>query len=129
METELININDNIENLFVAKKNIEDYLIDNGDITEKMTINKFIEYLHIGDNAFVNHTQDIIIPFTIINTNKTRYIFNVCNNEDELKMLSSTLSSIEYDISKLNKVSITDIFNNKLSNKDFFIIKKNYYII
>lgn len=129
METELININDNIENLFVAKKNIEDYLIDNGDITEKMTINKFIEYLHIADNAFVNHTQDIIIPFTIINTNKTRYIFNVCNSEDESKILSSALSSIEYDISKLNKVSITDIFNNKLSNKDFFIIKKNYYII
>lgn len=129
METELININDNIENLFVAKKNIEDYLIDNGDITEKMTINKFIEYLRIADNAFVNHIQDIIIPFTIINTNKTRYIFNVCNSEDESKILSSALSSIEYDISKLNKVSITDIFNNKLSNKDFFIIKKNYYII
>lgn len=129
METELININDNIENLFVAKKNIEDYLIDNGDITEKMTINKFIEYLRFGDNAFVNHIQDIIIPFTIINTNKTRYIFNVCNSEDESKILSSALSSIEYDISKLNKVSITDIFNNKLSNKDFFIIKKNYYII
>ena len=123
MEIKNVNIND-IEELVLTKHEIETYLIDKGIINEKISIDKFI-----NDYAMIKYiyaeSEDNLIPFGLAKYANIIYIFNVNNNENDIKSVNNKLKSINYDINNVIEVGYDDIANHP--DEPYLVFNGTFY--
>ena len=120
----VINLNDDIEDLFLSKSIIESYWIEQEIITQKYSLDDFIVKLDMGKTIY--NSNNIVYPFSIINTDKEMFVFTICEDSKELL---DALNKIEYNIENLTKVTKEDLYiNGVIENKSFFIINNKVYL-
>ena len=120
----VINLNDDIEDLFLSKSIIESYWIEQEIITQKYSLDDFIVKLDMGKTIY--NSNNIVYPFSIINTDKEMFVFTICEDSKELL---DALNKIDYSIENLTKVTKEDLYvNGIIENKSFFIINNKVYL-
>ena len=120
-----VNIND-IEDLVLAKHEINLMLIEDKIVEERMSINDFlIEYATPDYVYVVNGTH---IPFRILNIHDKHYVFVTNYNKEELEVLENKIKLLKYDINNLIELKPSDMLNMlDIDNSNFVIIKNKYY--
>lgn len=103
--------------------NAKKYLEDNNIIQTEQTISKFIESLSLDKTVYIK--DDIVIPFRLID----KYLFYTPISKDKDDEFLNKLKTLNYEFTKLNKISFDDVVLNKLdSYKYFFIINGEYWV-
>ena len=103
--------------------NAKKYLEDNNIIQTEQTIGKFIESLSLDKIVYVK--DDIVIPFSLID----KYLFYTPISKDKDDEFLNELKTLNYEFTKLNKISFDDVVLNKLdAYKYFFIINGEYWV-
>lgn len=122
---EIVNIND-IEELVIAKYKIEEKLIEDGKLEQKMSINDFlINYAQVN---YVYKFKNLMIPFGYNKINNIDYLFVITKNEDELNILTNKLKLLRYNLSNMVKVDYNELMiNEHIDEEDFIIFNNNYY--
>lgn len=123
MDIKIVNIND-IEDLILAKNEIETELIEKKIIEEKMSIIDFINKYAITDYVYMINEK--LIPFKLLSLNKT-YLFIADNNKDNLDLLLKKLKLMKYDINNKVEVNISDMLKDIDSYDSLIIYDKKYY--
>lgn len=96
---------EDIEAVVLAKYHIENELIEQGKITEKMSLGDFIgKFIKMTDNIAVYNmtTTTDVVPFFIYNTANNKFIFFAEKNDFSEQTITK-LKKINFDISKLKK--------------------------
>ena len=120
----VINLNDDIEDLFLSKSIIESYWIEQEIITQKYSLDDFIVKLDMGKTIY--NSNNIVYPFSIVNTDKEMFVFTICEDSKELL---DALNKIDYNLENLTKVTKEDLYiNGVIENKSFFIINNKVYL-
>ena len=120
----VINLNNDMEDLFLSKSIIESYWIEQELITQKYSLDDFIVKLDMGKTIY--NSNNILYPFSIINTDKEMFVFTICEDSKELL---DALNKIDYNLENLTKVTKEDLYiNGVIENKSFFIINNKAYL-
>lgn len=131
LKISLNNIGDFPEDFILAKKDIEEYLIENNIIQERKKLEDFILYLNIQENIFIYGKQTI--AFKIMKGKMNEYLIYTYGNEEtissDLEILLEKLNSIDFDLSKLKKSSIEELLTGDLDNPKLFMINTQFYSI
>lgn len=114
----------NIEDIFSAKMFIEQYLLEENKIEEKMELQDFIlAYMNVSKKVYIKN--DNIIPFEYHKINNEDII--IITNNEHIDLISNALMNINYDISNLSAISneqLHTMFSN--DNYECFIIDNKY---
>lgn len=131
LKISLNNIGDFPEDFILAKKDIEEYLIENNIIQERKKLEDFILYLNIQENIFIYGKQTI--AFKIMKGKMNEYLIYTYGNEEtissDLEILLEKLNSIDFDLSKLKKSSIEELLTGDLDNPKLFMINTQFYSV
>lgn len=125
----LNNIGDFPEDFILAKKDIEEYLIENNIIDERKKLEDFILYLNIQENIFIYQKQTI--AFKVMKGKKDDYLIYTYGNEEtissDLEILLEKLNNIDFDLSRLKKSKLEDLLTSDLDNPKLFMINSQFY--
>ena len=118
------------EDFLFAKVDVEKYLLDKNEISERMKLEDFIFSLDLQNNIYMNNSKNI--SFSIKKGLEDSYIFyNILDsdlNNELFERFKNKLSSMNYSLKKLKKISNVDLMNIDLKNTDLFIIKQEFFI-
>lgn len=106
----IVNISD-IEDLIIAKYNIDKERIKNGEIDGRSNLNEFIStYANVSKYTVILDVFEDprIVSFNIVKMSEETYLF-ITGNDDDIKFVSDNLEKINYDLSKLKKRTEEDI--------------------
>ena len=121
----IVNIND-IEDLILAKHEIDLMLIEDKVIKERTTINGFLETYAMPKNIYMYN--GISIPFKLYILHDKKYLFVTNYNKQENEVLENKLKQIKYDMNNLVKLTNDEIQKMEdYSNENFIIIDNHYY--
>ncbi len=121
----IVNIN-NIEDLILAKHEIDLMLIEDKVIEERTTINGFLETYAMPKNIYMYN--GISIPFKLYILHDKKYLFVTNYNKQENEVLENKLKQIKYDMNNLVKLTNDEIQKMEdYSNENFIIIDNHYY--
>lgn len=123
-----INISTDIEDVMYHKKIIEDFWIENKLISERTSIEEFIDMLDLTKRIYIQEKEDKILPFVYILVNDTLYFFYVSEDDVLVNQCLNDLKEFGFDFNKLRKVSNEEILNGILNNKHYFAIDGDYFI-
>lgn len=123
---QLINLQNDPEELFFVKREIEKYLIEQEIIKEKMDLSIFVQWLNMHNSIYMYNEN--VIPFSVVDVGIDRYIFHVEENQEYINETIKALEYINYDFSQLIEKDLTEIYNGELINKNYFLINGKYYI-
>lgn len=121
----IVNIN-NIEELIIAKYNIENYLIETKQIEEKDTLSNFLSTTANINMIYLFKGKTIPFCFKVINNEQ--YLFVTNDNKDEVNLITNKIKLCKYDLNNLYKLSNDEI--NKIENlndSDYIIINNKIY--
>ena len=121
----IVNIND-IEDLILAKHEIDLILMEDKIIDKRTEITEFIEKYAMPTNLYMYN--GISIPFNLYTLHDNKYLFVTNYNKDEINVLENKIKQIKYDINNLVELTRDDI--NKITNienENFIIINNKYY--
>ena len=122
-------INENVEDFVIAKNKIEMDLIEEEKIEKKMTISEFLSYVNLQYSIFaINEKTLIVIPFQItkLENKDIVIIYSSSTTEEYENKLKEKLKSINYDLTKLNKIDELQMLENTFEK--YFIIDNQFYI-
>ena len=118
----VVNIND-IEDLILAKHEIDLIRIDHNEISERSILNEFIyEYVTPKYTYILN---DKNISFNYVKIYDNDYLFVTENNEDINKILINRIQRLKYNMDNLVELSKTDL--TKLMDANNVIIYNGKY--
>lgn len=121
----IININD-IEDLILAKHEIDLILIEDKVIEERTTINEFLEKYAMPKNIYMYN--GISIPFKLYILHDKKYLFVTNYNKQENEVLENKIKQIKYDMNNLVRLTNAEIQRMEdYSNENFIIINNHYY--
>jgi hypothetical protein len=120
----IVNIND-IEDLILAKHEIDLMLIEDKVIDVKTTINDFITKYAIPNYIYV--VNGVNIPFKLFIIHNNKYLFVTNNNKEEIDILQNKIKLLKYDMNNLIELKTEDMFNMTDPMHDNFIIINNKY--
>lgn len=123
-----INISTDIEDVMYHKKIIEDFWIENKLISERTSIEEFIDMLDLTKRIYIQEKEDKILPFVYILVNDTLYFFYASEDDVLVNQCLNDLKEFGFDFNKLRKVSNEEILNGILNNKHYFAIDGDYFI-
>lgn len=118
----IININD-IEDLILAKHEIDLYRIDIGEINEKTQLNEFIQNYAAPEYIYLIGNRQI--PFNYIKLGKNDYLFITSNKEDDINIILNKLKLLKYNTDNLCEISNADMLS--LDSFDNVIAHGNKY--
>ena len=123
----IIDITKDYLELFVAKKDIEELLIENKTIDKEFDISAFINYINFGTHIYYV-SSDLIYPFKIISGKKDTYMFVVTDdNTKNISNLLNALEEIKFDLNKLEHKDAISVASENLIEKPHFIINSELY--
>lgn len=121
----IVNIND-IEDLILAKHEIDLMLIEDKIIEERTTINGFLENYAMPKNIYMYN--GISIPFKLYIIHGNKYLFVTNYNKQENEVLENKMKQIKYDMNNLVRLTNDEIQKMEdYSNENFIIIDNHYY--
>ncbi len=121
----IININD-IEDLILAKHEIDLILIEDKVIEHRTEINEFLEKYAMPNNIYMY--DGISIPFKLYTLHDNKYLFVTNYNKQEIEVLENKLKQIKYNMNNLVKLTNSEIQNMQdYSKENFIIINNNYF--
>ena len=121
----IVNVND-IEDLILAKHEIDLILIEDKVIEERTTINGFLETYAMPKNIYMYN--GISIPFKLYILHDKKYLFVTNYNKQENEVLENKLKQIKYDMNNLVQLTNDEIQKMEdYSNENFIIIDNHYY--
>ena len=121
----IVNIND-IEDLILAKHEIDLMLIDDKIIEKRTEVTEFLDKYAIPDNVYV--VNGVQIPFKLFNIHNEHYLFVTNYNEDELTVLENKIKLLKYDMNNIIELKFDDMLKMQdINNADFIIINNKYY--
>ena len=123
-----INVSTDVEDVMYHKKIIEDFWIENKLISERTSIEEFIDMLDLTKRIYIQEKEDKILPFVYILVNDTLYFFYVSEDNTLVNQCLNDLKEFGFDFNKLRKVSNEEILNGILNNKHYFAIDGDYFI-
>lgn len=121
----IVNVND-IEDLILAKHEIDLMLIEDKIISERTNINDFLTKYATPDNVYV--VNGVFIPFKLYIIHNDKYLFVTNYNKEELELLENKIRLLKYDMNNLVELKFNDMLNMQdPMNDNFIIINKKYY--
>ena len=118
----IVSIND-IEDLILAKHEIDLLRIEHKEISERSDLNEFIKSYAMTDYVYL--INDKHMPFSFINIYDNMYLF-VTEYFEENKLLVNKLKHLKYNLNNMIKLSNSDLA--KMENPNNVIIYDgNYY--
>ena len=122
---QIVNIN-NIEDLIIAKYEIEKIKLANKEIEFKSTIEEFLTNTAKVDYIYVY--KGINIPFGFHKINNEDYLFVTNDDKQQIEILLTKLKLIKYNMNNLIKLSNLELSKiEDLNMDDFIIINNGYY--
>ncbi len=121
----IVNIND-IEDLILAKHEIDLILIEDGVIEKRTELNEFITKYATPKYVYV--VNGVNIPFMLTKIKDNYYLFVTNYNNDEIELLTSKIKLIKYDMNNLVELKFQDMLKmTDVDNDNFVIINGKYY--
>ena len=121
----IVNIND-IEDLILAKHEIDLILIEDGVIEKRTELNEFITKYATPKYVYV--VNGVNIPFVLTKIKDNYYLFVTNYNNDEIELLTSKIKLIKYDMNNLVELKFQDMLKmTDVDNDNFVIINGKYY--
>ena len=121
----LVNIND-IEDLILAKHEIDLMLIEDKVIEVRTGINEFLEKYAMPKN--IHMYNGISIPFKLFEIHGNRYLFVTNYNKQENEVLEQKIKQIKYNMNNLVMLNNDEINNMQdYTTENFIIINNHYY--
>lgn len=109
--------NEDPEEIYVTKWNIENKLKEKDPSYTKKTLAKFISDLHFGNFIFVHNGSSL--PFSIYES----YMFVATEKEsNDLSYFIDFLSKIDYDLNSLSKYDYLKLLESPSYDFDYFLI-------
>ena len=121
---QIVNIND-IEELVIAKYEIEKIRLANKEIEKKATINEFL--INDAKLDYIYRYKGISIPFNFKKINNEDYLFIATNNKQHIDILINKIKLIKYDINNLVKLSNEETLKMENIDEEEFVIYNNAY--
>ena len=121
-----------LEELTLAKIDIESYQLAKGEIEEKSTLIDFISNMKLHDNIYM--FDSMVFSFSIMVSADEQYLFYASNISDKgeldrcFESFTARVSEVDYDISKLTKKSSAEFLLEDMAQKSFFIIRNEFYV-
>ena len=121
----IVNIND-IEDLILAKHEIDLMLIEDKVITERTTINDFLTNYAMPKNIYMYN--GISIPFMLYELHGNRYLFVTNYDKEELIILKNKLEQLKYNMNNITQIPYNEMMQiQDIDNENFLIINNKYY--
>jgi hypothetical protein len=121
----IVNIND-IEDLILAKHEIDLMLIEDGIIDKRTEINYFLETYAMPNKVYIYN--DKTIPFTLYEIHNNKYLFVTNYNQNELDILQAKIKQIKYNLNNLIEIKFNDLIDkNNPEDNNFIVINNKYY--
>lgn len=123
----IINISKDYLELFSAKNDIEELLIENKTIDNEFDLKSFINYINFGSHIYYV-SNDIIYPFKIISGKKNTYLFVVTDDKNKnINKLIDALGEIKFNLDNLELKDAISVASENLIDKPHFIINSELY--
>jgi hypothetical protein len=120
----IVNIND-IEELILAKHEIDLNLIENKEIENKMELTEFIN--KYATPTYIYIFNEIQIPFKLVKICSENYLFVLDKNEDNINILINKLKLLKYNMDNLVEISTSEMMRlNSMNN--IIIHNSKYYM-
>lgn len=107
--------NEDPEEIYVTKWNIENKLKEKDPSYTKKTLAKFISDLHLGRFIFVHNGSSL--PFSIYEG----YVF-VATESNDFTYFINSLSKLDYDMNNLQKYDYIKLLDSIPYDSDYFLI-------
>ena len=121
----IVNIND-IEDLILAKHEIDLILIKDKVIDKRTSINEFLEKYAMPVNIYMYNGKSI--PFNLYILHDNKYLFVTNYNKYDNEVLENKMKEIKYNINNLIKLTNKEIQEiQDLDNENFIIINNHYF--
>jgi hypothetical protein len=118
----IVNIND-IEDLILAKHEIDLYKIEINELTERSNLNDFINTYATPKYIYI--INDKQLPFSFVEINNIKYLF-ITEYTDLNQCIINKLKHLNYDLNNLTKLSnyelsnMIDMSNTIIYNGQFY---------
>lgn len=120
-----INITD-IEELILAKVDIEKFLMKEKTIDKKYTIPEFVVYATSNNIVYVNNRK--FISFSYIKTNNEQYVFVQDNYSKEIiNTIKDFFVKYTQNSNFIKEIKPEDLLEK--SYDEYYVIKNKYYIL
>lgn len=118
-------VTDDPEDLYVFKHEVELKLKEEDETYQRKTLGGFIQDIGLnGEYIFVTESDSIV--FTI----KYGKMFVTSSDDESLDLFIETLNNLQGDLSKLKKISNTDVITEGFEfPKIYFLINKEIYTL
>lgn len=121
-DVKIVNIND-IEDLILAKHEIDLLRIDHKEISERSVLQDFVTTYALTNYIYL--INDKQIPFNYVSIYDNDYLF-VTEYIEENKLLINKLKQLRYDLNNLTKLTQMELINIETLN-NIIIYNGQYY--
>ena len=119
----VVNIND-IEDLILAKHEIDLMRIDHEEISERSILQDFIN--NYASPKYIYMINDKQISFNYIKIYDNDYLFVVDDNQNDINSIINKLKQLKYDMNNLTRLTNADLINIVDAN-NVIIYNGHYY--
>lgn len=119
----VVNIND-IEDLILAKHEIDLMRIDHEEISERSILQEFIN--NYASPKYIYMINDKQISFNYIKIYDNDYLFVVDDNQNDINSIINKLKQLKYDMNNLTRLTNADLINIVDAN-NVIIYNGHYY--
>lgn len=121
-----VNVGQDIDDVFKYKMIIEERLLKENKISEKLKLDDFIEYLDFAKTIYIEGTKTTV-PFCIYKLDDDNMVIFHTSEEAQLNKLLDSLLIIMYNFSNLEKLTREDLMKRDVETNKFFIINEQFY--
>jgi len=104
----VVNIND-IEDLILAKHEIDVLRIEHEEITERSILQEFIN--SYASPKYIYMINDNQIPFNYIKIYDNDYLFVTEYNKENIEIITNKIKRLKYNMNNLIKLTTSDLIN------------------
>ena len=104
----VVNIND-IEDLILAKHEIDVLRIEHEEITERSILQEFIN--SYASPKYIYMINDNQIPFNYIKVYDNDYLFVTEYNKENIEIITNKIKRLKYNMNNLIKLTTSDLIN------------------
>ena len=107
-DIKIVNIND-IEDLILAKHEIDVLRIEHEELTERSILQEFIN--SYASPKYIYMINDIQIPFNYIKVYDNDYLFVTEYNKENIEIITNKIKRLKYNMNNLIKLTTSDLIN------------------